>query len=101
MGLGWAKRRAALSLKTVVQSVDELPRLFILISNCPQSPNTAVCLLERDIMGYRHKTAYSGSHAEIRRTQASLAGFLFLCTILIPPLSPFTEKPGISLPSHS
>ena len=38
---------------------------------------------------------------EVFRFQRGLAGFLFLCAILIPLLSPFTEKPGISLPSHS
>ena len=82
--------------------MDESPRLSTLADNRPQSPDTAVCLLggvpPRAILC---ETAHSGSQAETQETQALLVGFLFLCAILIPLLSPFTEKPGISLPCHS
>ena len=86
---------------TVVQSMHESPWLSALTGNRLQSANTAVCLLGGDPGAILHGTVHSGSHAEIRGTQALLAGFLFLCAILIPLLSPSTEKPGISLPSHS
>ena len=89
------------SLQTVVQSIHESPWLSALTDNRPQSANTAVCLLGGVSRAVLHETAHSGSHAEIRGAQALLAGFLFLCAILIPLLAPFTEKPGISLPSHS
>lgn len=41
-----------------------------------------------------HKTAHSGSQAEMRESQALLTGFLFLCAIMLPPLSPFSKNPA-------
>ena len=81
------------SLKTVVQSIHESPWLSALTANRPQSANTAVCLLGGVLRAILHETAHSGSHAEIRGTQALLAGFFSLCYFDTSTL-PFYRKAG-------
>ena len=90
------------SLQTVVQSIHESPRPSSLADNRPQSPNTAVCLLERSTMGDppQNRTQWftrrnTGDTSTVGRLSFSL------CYFVTPLLSPFTEKPGISPPSHS
>ena len=68
------------SLKTVVQSIHESPWLSALTDKCPQSANTAVCLLGEVSRAVLHETAHSGSYAEIRRDTGTVGGLSFsLC----------------------
>ena len=62
------------SLYTVVQSIHESPWLSTLTDKCPQSANTAVCLLGEVSRAVLHETAHSGSYAEIRRDTGTVGG---------------------------